>query len=73
MEGENAGDPTTTMSTGPGYVYATSNLTNLYNRPDFWTPADAVADITQATRSIVWLNDDYIVVYDRATSAHNGF
>ena len=73
MEGENAGDPTTTMSTGPGFVYATSNLTNLYNRPEIWIPADAVLDVTQATRSILWLNNDYIVVYDRATTQHNGF
>jgi len=70
--GENAGDPTTIVSTGPGYVYAASNLTNLYNRPDFWSPNDGATDITQATRSIVWLNNDYIVVYDRATSLHSG-
>ena len=72
MEGENAGDPTTMMSTGPGYVYAASNLTNLYNKPDIWTAADAIADISQATRSILWLNNDYIVVYDRATSLNAG-
>jgi hypothetical protein len=72
MEGINAGDPTTVMSTGPGYVYAASNLTNLYNRPNTWSPLDSVSDITQATRSILWLNNDYIVVYDRATSIHPG-
>ena len=72
MEGENAGDPTTIMSTGPGYVYAASDLTNLFNRPDTWSPLDSVSDITQATRSILWLNNDYIVVYDRATSVHPG-
>ena len=70
--GLNAGDPTTAMSNGPGYVYAASNLTNLYNRPNFWTPAAAATDILQATRSIVWLNGDYVVVYDRATSIHSG-
>ena len=68
----NAGDPTTVMSSGPGYVYAASNLTNLYNRPDFWSPPDAANNITLATRSIVWLNNDYIVVYDRATSQSAG-
>jgi len=72
MEGEDAGDPTTIMSTGPGYVYAASNLTNLYNKPDIWSAADAIADISQATRSILWLNNDYIVVYDRATSLNAG-
>ena len=60
------------MSTGSGYVYAASNLTNLYNRPNFWTPAAAATNITQATRSIVWLNNDYIVIYDRATSLNTG-
>lgn len=34
--------------------------------------APAAADITQATRSILWLNNDYIVVYDRAASMHAG-
>jgi hypothetical protein len=70
--GLNAGDPLTISSNGPGYVYAASDLTNLYNRPDFWSPADAAIDITQATRSILWLNNDYIVIYDRATSATSG-
>ena len=72
MLGQNAGDPTTISSTGPGYVYASSNLTKLYNRPNFWSPQDAANDITQATRSILWINNDYIVVYDRATSAGAG-
>jgi hypothetical protein len=70
--GLNAGDPVTTSSNGPGYVYANSNLTNLYNRPDFWSPPDAANNITQATRSIVWFNNDYIVIYDRATSINSG-
>jgi len=72
MEGMDAGDPTTVTSTGPGYVYASSNLTNLFNRPDYWSPNDAAVAITQATRSIVWLANDYIVVYDRATSSASG-
>jgi hypothetical protein len=72
MEGENAGDPTTIMSTGPGYAFAASDLTNLFNRPNTWSPLDSVSDITQATRSILWLNNDFIVVYDRATSVHAG-
>jgi len=72
MEGLDAGDPKTIMSTGPSYVYATSDLTNLFNRPDFWSPPDAAANITEANRSIVWLNNDYIVVYDRATTLNTG-
>lgn len=72
MEGMDAGDPTTSMSTGTDYVYATSTLTNLFNRQDYWSPAQGATDITQATRSIVWFNNDYIVVYDRATTLHSG-
>src|SRR6202011_661286 len=29
-------------------------------------------DITQATRSILWINNDYVVIYDRATSMTAG-
>jgi hypothetical protein len=74
MEGENAGDPSTVMSHGKGYVYAASNLTNLYNRPDVWDSTLSIVNVTQATRSLVWLNDtsDYIVVYDRATTQEAG-
>jgi len=72
MLGLSAGDPINSVSNGPGYVYATSDLTNLYNRPNYWTPSAGAMDITQATRSILWLNNDYIVVYDRATTQHSG-
>jgi hypothetical protein len=76
MENENAGDPATAMSSGSNYVFAASDLHNLYNRPhgeDYevngqWMVTSPIADITQATRSVLWLNNDYIVVYDRATS-----
>jgi len=71
MLGESAGDPTTVNSFGPGYNYVASNLTNLYNRPSN-LQGNGLMDITQATRSAVWLNNDYIVVYDRATSLHSG-
>ncbi len=69
MIGMNAGDPTTRMSSGAGYVYADTDMTRLYNRPNQWTPGNAFDKITQATRSILWYNNDYIVVYDRATSS----
>ncbi len=72
MLGLNAGDPVTVTSNGPSYTYAATDMTGLYNRPNMWTPASAAVDITQATRSILWLNADYIVVYDRATSVHSG-
>ena len=70
--GMNAGDPKTTTSNGTGYTYVSSDLTNLYNRPNVWTPAAGATDIAQATRQVVWLNSDYLVVYDRATSLHSG-
>jgi hypothetical protein len=70
MWGASSGDPTTISSSGPGYVYAASDLTKMYNRP-----SDAM-DVTQATRSILWLNNlagsDYVVVYDRAATKHSG-
>jgi hypothetical protein len=47
-------------------------MTKLYNHPDFWTPSQAAVDITRAQRSIFWLNNDYIVIYDRATSKSSG-
>jgi hypothetical protein len=70
MWGYSQGDPATVSSSGPGYVYASSDLTKMYNRP-----SDAV-DVTQATRSVLWLNNlggsDYVVVYDRAATKHSG-
>lgn len=49
MEGENAGDPSTVFSTGANYAYASSNLANLYNKPDIWAPNLGATDVTQAT------------------------
>jgi len=72
MIGQSAGDPVSLFSSGPGYVYAATDMTKLYNRPNIWTPAASINNITQATRNILWLNGDYIVVYDRATSTNAG-
>ncbi len=66
------GDPVTTTSTGAGYAFANSDMTNLYNRPDIFTPANNALDISHASRSILWVNKDNVVVYDRATSQHSG-
>lgn len=71
--GVNAGDPVTAMSAGPGYAYAQTDMTKLYNRPDIWTAANSATDIQHASRAILWLSPDVIVVYDRASSLHNGF
>jgi hypothetical protein len=70
--GMNGGDPTTITSSGPGYIHASSNMTNLYNRPNTYTPSQSATDVTQATRSIIWLNGDFIVTYDRGTTQHSG-
>lgn len=63
-----AGDPTVLASSTATYTYAYGDATKLYNRPSFWSPANAALDIQHASRSIIWLKPDYIVIYDRATS-----
>jgi len=69
--GTGNGDPTTAISSGRGYVSATSDLTNLYNRPSFWTPQNAALAIKAASRTIVWLGN-YVAIFDRATSSIGG-
>jgi hypothetical protein len=64
----NNGDPITYASVQTNYSYAFGDATPLYNRPDFWNPANAALDLLHASRSIIWLKPDHIVVYDRATS-----
>ncbi len=70
--GGGVGDPTTTVSVQTNYTYTFSDTTNLYNRANVWTPANAALDILHASRSILWLKPDSIVVYDRATSKTAG-
>lgn len=70
--GGSAGDPSATVSVQAGYTYVYGDTTNLYNRPSQWTPANAALDIVHASRSILWLKPDHIVVYDRATSKTAG-
>jgi hypothetical protein len=61
-QGLASGDPSTVFSDGPDYVFAHGDGTSLYNRrPDAMT-------ISHASRSLVWLKPDTVVVYDRATS-----
>ncbi|HTN89118.1 MAG TPA: hypothetical protein VL242_35815 [Sorangium sp.] len=72
-EGRAAGDPTARMSRGAGYVFAEGIATDLYNtRPNAWVPSDVAQDIVHASRSIVWLEPDHVVVYDRAASRTAG-
>jgi len=70
--GMNAGDPVTTVSQGAGFTCVQSDLTPLYNKPDYWTPANGLMDITHASRTVVWVQPDHLVVYDRAISLHPG-
>jgi hypothetical protein len=63
-----AGDPTIlALSVAPGYAYALGDATNLYNSTE-----EGSTDILHASRSIVWLAPDTIVVYDRAASKTDG-
>jgi len=54
-------------SFGRGYVYALGDATALYN-----SSSEGATDITNASRSIVCLRPDYIVIYDRAVSRTAG-
>jgi uncharacterized repeat protein (TIGR02543 family) len=74
MWGASQGDPSTITSNGPGYIYAASDLTKMFNRPS--DPQDTMMEVTQATRSVLFLGNlnssDYIVVYDRASTVDSG-
>ncbi len=70
--GGSSGDPTAVVSTQASYTYTFGDTTPLYNKPSVWSPANAAMDIVHASRSILWLKPDHIVVYDRATSKTAG-
>jgi len=60
-----AGDPDlVARSSGDDYGALTGDATNLYN-----SDYEDVGDVKHASRSIVWLEPDHVVVYDRATTA----
>ncbi len=63
----NDGGTLVAHSFGPGYTYALGDATGLYN-----SVYESVTDITHASRSIVWLQPDHIIVYDRASSKTAG-
>ena len=54
-------------SSGEGYLYALGDATGLYN-----SDYEGSTDIIHASRSIVWLKPDHIIVYDRAISQTEG-
>jgi hypothetical protein len=49
------------------YVYALGDATALYN-----SDHEEIHDVAQASRAIVWLGGDWIVVYDRAATKVDG-
>jgi hypothetical protein len=56
-------------SFGADFIYALGDATGLYN-----SNYENVGDITSASRSILWLKPDHIVIYDRAaTTTANRF
>lgn len=58
------GDPVLLgQSSGPLHSYMLGDMTNLYNSAN-----EQVTDIVHASRSIIWLKPDAVVVYDRAQS-----
>lgn len=54
-------------SFGQGFTYGLGESTGLYN-----SDYEAITDVTHASRSVVWLKSDYVVVYDRATTKTEG-
>jgi hypothetical protein len=55
------------------YAYITGDSTILYNRWNKWEPGLTCEDVTHASRSLVWIKPDHLVIYDRATTGHSGF
>ena len=49
------------------YVYALGDATALYN-----SSHEEIHDVAHASRAIVWLGGDYVVVYDRAATKVDG-
>ncbi|WP_354701169.1 hypothetical protein [Paraconexibacter sp. AEG42_29] len=63
-----AGEPTlVARSFGQGFVALTGDATNLYNSKN-----EEVADVAHASRSVVWLEPDHVITYDRVTSKTAG-
>ncbi len=50
-------------STQDGFVYASGDVTNAYNSTN-----ENLSDIVHASRSIIWIKPDAVLVYDRAQS-----
>lgn len=55
-------------SVTPAYAYALGDATDLYN----CTAYNQASDVAHASRSIVWLKPDHVIVYDRAATKTAG-
>jgi hypothetical protein len=65
---EAGGDPTLiAQSSSDAYFYASGDATNLYN-----SPSDERTEVSHASRSVLWLKPDHVVVYDRAATSTDG-
>lgn len=68
----NDGDPQiVSTSYNNEYLSVTGDATNLYNYLPDW--GDAIRNVQHASRSLMWLKPDFIVVYDRVETNYNGF
>jgi hypothetical protein len=64
-----AGDPgVLTYSTTPQYTYAAGDATNLYN-----STSENAMEVQHASRALVWLKPDFVIIYDRADAPANRF
>ncbi len=69
LNGMAAGDPRVTLGPGDRFAFAEADSTPLYNRV---SPRGSATDVKHASRSVVWLAPDRVVVYDRATTGAAG-
>ncbi len=70
----NSGDPRLIAhSANPTFAYALGDATNLYNANETDdNNLPLVDDVVHASRSILWLKPDHIIVYDRAATKTAG-
>jgi hypothetical protein len=52
----------------PGFTYVGGDATNLYN-----SESEGATDVAHASRDLVWLKPDWVVVYDRADAPADRF
>jgi hypothetical protein len=63
-----AADPSlVAQSSNEAYFYACGDATNLYNEPD-----RERTEVSHASRSVMWLKPDHVVVFDRAETSTDG-